>query len=194
MSYLPIKDYGLIGNMRTAALVGQNGSIDWLCLPHFDSPSVFAAILDDEKGGRFEITAVDTDISSKQLYWPDTNVLVTRFYAVSGVAEILDFMPAGLPSESPWHHQLIRRVRVAQGTMEFRVRCHPAFNYARTSHHTQVTKQGASFHSPDLSLGLATDIPLTPDERGVHSVFALQEGQSAVFVLRPLAADGSCGP
>ena len=80
MAYLPIKDYGLIGNMRMAALVGLNGSIDWLCLPHFDSPSVFAAILDHDKGGRFEITAVGTDISRKQLYWPDTNVLVTRFH------------------------------------------------------------------------------------------------------------------
>jgi GH15 family glucan-1,4-alpha-glucosidase len=88
MAYLPIKDYGLIGNMRTAALVGLNGSIDWLCYPHFDSPSVFAAILDDVRGGRFEITTRDTDASPKQFYWPDTNVLVTRFHAAGGVAEI----------------------------------------------------------------------------------------------------------
>ena len=193
MSYQPIENYGVIGNMRTVALVGLNGSIDWLCVPHFDSPSVFAAILDDEKGGRFEITAVDTDISPKQLYWPDTNVLVTRFHAPAGVGEILDFMPAGLPPESPWHHQLIRRVRVTQGSMKFRARCHPAFNYARTSHHTRVTKQGAGFHSPDLSLGLATDIPLIPDDRGVQAEFVLQEGESAVFVLKPIEADEHCG-
>ena len=193
MAYLPIKDYGLIGNMRTAALVGLNGSIDWLCIPHFDSPSVFAAILDDEKGGRFEITATDTDISPKQLYWPDTNVLVTRFHAPTGIGEILDFMPVGLPPDSPWHHQLIRRVRVTQGSMEFRVRCHPAFNYARTPHHTQVTKQGARFHSPELSLGLATDIPLAQDDRGAQAVFFLQEEESAVFVLRLIEADESSG-
>jgi len=193
MSYQPIKDYGIIGNMRTAALVGLNGSIDWLCLPHFDSPSVFAAMLDDEKGGRFQIAPVDTDSSSKQLYWPDTNVLVTRFHASTGIAEILDFMPVGLPPDSSWHHQLIRRVRVTQGSMGFQVRCHPAFNYARTPHHTRLTKQGACFHSADLSLGLATDIPLTQDDRGVRSVFILQEEQSAVFVLRPIDAEESCG-
>src|SRR5689334_15691778 len=157
MAYLPIKDYGLIGNMRTAALVGLNGSIDWLCLPHFDSPSLFAAILDDEKGGRFEITATDTDISPKQFYWPDTNVLVTRFHVPTGTGEILDFMPVGLPPDSPWRHQLIRRVRVTQGSMEFRMRCHPAFDYARAAHDTVISKEGASFHSAGLSLSLATD-------------------------------------
>ena len=191
MTYQPIQNYGLIGNMRTAALVGLTGSIDWLCLPHFDSPSVFAAILDDEKGGRFEITALESDISPKQLYWPDTNVLVTRFHTVNGVAEIVDFMPAGLSPKSPWN-QLIRRVRVTQGQIKFQVRCHPAFNYARTPHHIHITKQGASFHTPELSLGLATDIALTADDRGVHSVFSLEEGQSAVFVLRPIADGQRC--
>ncbi|MGC4096013.1 MAG: glycoside hydrolase family 15 protein [Nitrospira sp.] len=194
MAYQPIQNYGLIGNMRTAALVGLNGSIDWLCFPKFDSPSVFAAILDDEKGGRFDITAVDTDISPKQFYWPDTNVLVTRFHAPSGVAEIQDFMPVGLPAESPWQHQLIRRVRLTQGSMEFQVRCHPAFNYARTPHRTVVTKQGASFHSPELSLGLATDIPLRVDAYGASATFRLEEEQTAVFVLCPIGSGDDCGP
>ncbi len=194
MAYQPIQNYGLIGNMRTAALVGMHGSIDWLCLPHFDSPSIFAAILDDEKGGRFDIAAVETGSSSKQFYWPDTNVLVTRFYAKSGVAEIQDFMPVGLPPESPWQYLLIRRVRVTQGSMEFRVRCHPAFNYARTPHRTVVTEQGASFHSPELSLGLAADIPLTMDDRGVSAVFTLEEEQAVAFVLRPIGSGEGCGP
>lgn len=194
MAYLPIKDYGLIGNMRTAALVGLNGSIDWLCYPHFDSPSVFAAILDDEKGGRFEITTLDTDASPKQFYWPDTNVLVTRFHAAAGVAEIQDFMPVGLPPESPWQHQLIRRVRVTQGRMEFRIRCLPAFNYARTSHQTVITTRGAGFHTPELSLGLATDIPLTMDDGGVCSAFKLEEGRTAVFMLSPIGSRDDCGP
>lgn len=194
MAYQPIQNYGLIGNMRTAALVGIHGSVDWLCLPHFDSPSIFAAILDDEKGGRFDISATDPNSSSKQLYWPDTNVLVTRFYATNGVAEIQDFMPVGLPPESPWQHQLIRRVRVTQGSMEFRVRCHPAFNYARTPHRTVVTKQGASFHASELSLGLAADIPLTMDDRGVSAVFTLEEEQTVAFVLRPIGPEEGCGP
>jgi GH15 family glucan-1,4-alpha-glucosidase len=97
MAYQPIENYGIIGNMRTAALVSLNGSIDWYCFPHFDSPSVFAAILDDDKGGRFEIAAAENGVTTRQLYWPETNVLVTRFYSASGVGEIQDFMPAGLP-------------------------------------------------------------------------------------------------
>ena len=80
MTYLPIEHYGIIGNMRTAALVGINGSIDWFCFPRFDSPSVFAALLDDRKGGRFQIAPAETDdLLQRQFYWPDTNVLVTRF-------------------------------------------------------------------------------------------------------------------
>src|ERR1700733_10382549 len=92
--YQPIENYGVIGNLRTVALVGMDGSIDWLCLPHFDSPSVFAALLDDAKGGRFAIHPLEKSVC-KQLYWPDTNVLVTRFLSDNGVAEIADFMPLG---------------------------------------------------------------------------------------------------
>ena len=91
MPYQPIENYGLIGNMRTTALVGMNGSIDWLCFPHFDSPSVFAAILDDDKGGRFSIAPVPNHVKSKQYYWPDTNVLVTRFHTTDGVGRLIDF-------------------------------------------------------------------------------------------------------
>jgi GH15 family glucan-1,4-alpha-glucosidase len=192
MAYQPIQNYGIIGNMRTAALVGMNGSIDWFCFPHFDSPSVFAAILDDDKGGRFEIAATQEGVSAKQLYWPDTNVLITRFYSANGVGEIEDFMPAGLPPESPWHHQLIRRVKVTQGSMEFRVRCHPAFDYARAPHQTTITKRGANFYSANLSLGLATDISLTSDDRGAGAIFALQEEQAVVFVLGRIQSGEGC--
>ncbi|MCP5109368.1 MAG: glycoside hydrolase family 15 protein, partial [bacterium] len=90
MSYQPIENYGVIGDMHTVALVGLNGSIDWLCYPHFDSPSVFAAVLDDAKGGRFRICPVDDNgINYKQFYWPETNVLVTRFLSGRGVAEVI---------------------------------------------------------------------------------------------------------
>ena len=192
-TYQPIENYGIIGNMRTAALVGMNGSIDWFCFPHFDSPSVFAAILDDDKGGRFEIAPTQQGINSKQFYWPDTNVLVTRFLSPDGVGEIEDFMPAGLPRDSPWHDQLIRRVKVVRGSMEFTLRCHPAFDYARATHQTKRTEQGANFHSPELSLGLVTTIPLTLDDRGVWATFTLQEGQAVVFVLRRIEPNGHCG-
>src|SRR4051812_46831845 len=98
MSYQPIEDYGVIGNMRTLALVGIDGSIDWLCFPHFDSPSVFAALLDDEKGGRFKIAPTADGVRTKQFYWPETNVLVTTFMSADGVGELEDFMPAGMAS------------------------------------------------------------------------------------------------
>jgi GH15 family glucan-1,4-alpha-glucosidase len=192
--YLPIEEYGIIGNMRTAALVGRNGSIDWYCFPHFDSPSVFAAILDDEKGGRFEIVPEGDGLTTKQLYWPETNVLITRFLSNDGVGEIEDFMPVGAAAaEGPWRDQLIRRVRLVRGTLKFRIRCHPAFDYARASHETVIEKGGACFHSKGLSLGLATEVPLTRDDRGVSAEITLQEGEKAVFVLRPVEAGVGCG-
>ncbi len=95
MPYQPIENYGLIGNLRTAALVGMDGSIDWLCLPQFDSPSVFAAILDDQKGGRFRIAPPGEGLRRKQHYWPNTNLLITRFLHPDGVGEVVDYMPVG---------------------------------------------------------------------------------------------------
>jgi GH15 family glucan-1,4-alpha-glucosidase len=98
MAYQPIENYGLIGDLRSTALVGTDGSIDWLRLPRFDSPSVFAAILDDEKGGRFKIAPMGDGVSRKQFYWPDTNVLVTRFFTPDGVGEVVDYMPVTAPA------------------------------------------------------------------------------------------------
>src|SRR3979411_271210 len=93
-TYQPIEDYAVIGDLHTVALVGKNGSIDWCCIPRFDAPSVFGALLDAEKGGFFRIAPPDTpDMKRKQLYLPDTNILITRFLTVDGVGEIIDFMP-----------------------------------------------------------------------------------------------------
>src|SRR5918996_4079885 len=103
MAYQPIENYGIIGDLHTAALVGMNGSIDWLCVPNFDSPSVFATILDDKKGGRFQISPRTEDVTQKQFYWPETNVLITRFLSNEGVGEIADYMPVGEPLA--WHGQ-----------------------------------------------------------------------------------------
>src|SRR4051812_2485189 len=145
--YLPIAEHGVIGDLHTVALVGTDGSIDWYCCPHFDSPSVFAALLDDNKGGRFRIAPVDPNTRYKQFYWPDTNVLITRFLSPAGVGEIQDFMPVGIP-ESRWQHQLVRRVKVSRGTVRLKADCQPAFDYARAPHDTLVTQQGARFISP----------------------------------------------
>lgn len=114
MPYQPIENYGLIGNMRTTALVGMNGSIDWFCFPHFDSPSVFAAILDDGKGGRFSIAPVPNHVKSKQYYWPDTNVIVTRFHSTDGVGRVIDFMPVGKDATDCTQHGIVRRIQTIQ--------------------------------------------------------------------------------
>ncbi len=188
LDYSPIEHYGIIGNMRTAALVGLNGSIDWYCFPHFDSPSVFAAILDNQRGGRFRIAPADeTETRSKQFYWPETNVLVTRFLSPHGVAEIIDFMPVALSPGFNSHHQLVRQVHVTRGRVDFLAVCQPAFNYARTGHETVVNSGGAVFRTPELSLTLACNVRLQPDDDGVRSRFCLEAGQTAVFVIRETA-------
>lgn len=193
MPYQPIENYGIIGNMRTAALVGRNGSIDWLCLPRFDSPSVFGAILDDTKGGRFQIhPTIEDGLRYKQYYWPDTNVLITRFLHPDGIGEIDDFMPVGGAGGTA-ADQLVRRVRVVRGKMRFRLICQPAFDYARAAHTVSLTAHGARFDGPNISLGLASSLPMSQDEGGIESEFTLGEGQSATFVLRFLAQDGDAG-
>ena len=185
MSYQPIENYGIIGNMRTVALVGMNGSIDWYCYPHFDSPSVFGAILDDKKGGRFQISADADGVRHKQFYWPSTNVLVTRFLLADGIAELEDFMPVGLPSDSPEYHHLYRRIRCVRGAVRISVSCRPAFDYGRQTHDTQIEANGATFKSGSVSLALSTNVSLRDDGHGgVSAEFVLAEGKSQVFILR----------
>jgi len=183
--YLPIEQYGIVGNMRTAALVGMNGSIDWLCLPHFDSPSVFAAMLDARKGGRFRIAPAGEDFRNKQFYWPDTNVLITRFLHADGIGEIEDYMPVGVAGVSP--DQLIRRVRVVRGKVSFHLECSPVFDYARVPAQVHLAEHGARFDGPDFALGLASSVPLQRAAGGVVAEFTLGEGETVAFVLRRLA-------
>ena len=184
MSYLPIEDHGVIGNLHTAALVGVDGTIDWLCLPAFDSPSVFCAILDDEKGGHFSLRPVEY-ARSQQLYLPDTNVLLTRYFSPQGLAETLDFMP--IITRRGQRHRLVRNVRVIRGKMTFDAECRPAFDYARRGHTISVGKSGAVFSSGVGCLGLATDVPLREREREAAGArFTLGGGERATFVLAHL--------
>lgn len=191
--YQPIENYGVVGNMRTAALVGKNGSIDWLCFPHFDSPSIFAAILDENKGGFFSISPVDTEGVSKQLYWPETNVLITRFHRSGGVAELIDFMPVGAKISAGGHNLFIRKISVLSGELALEAECQPGFNYARDQHEIVLTQKGVCFHSPKQSLGVATDVPFERKENGVVGRFTLKEGQTAVFVLQGVEHGHGCG-
>src|SRR6516165_4370161 len=190
--YQPIENYGVIGNLRTAALVGMDGSIDWLCLPHFDSPSVFAALLDDHKGGRFRIAPAGDLFRRKQFYWPDTAILVTRFLHDDGVGEVEDYMPVG--GAGAVREEVIRRVRVVRGRVPFRLECRPAFDYARATHAAHLAEHGAHFDGPGLSLGLAAPVPLRLDNGGVVADFTLSEGEKAVFVLRRLQPEDRQGP
>ena len=130
MGYQPINDYGIVGDLQTAALIGKDGSVDWLCLPRFDSPSVFAAILDDLKGGRFKMAPAANTAKCEQLYKPGTNILVTRFFTPEGVGEVLDFMPMRPKVGSREPSRLIRCVRAVSGALSFRLECTPGFNYA----------------------------------------------------------------
>ena len=185
MPYQPIEDYGIIGNMRTAALVGMNGSIDWYCSPHFDSPSIFGAILDDEKGGRFQITAVADRMKYRQFYWPSTNILVTRFLHEAGIAELEDFMPAGLPADSPSYHHVYRRIRCIRGTVRILIICRPAFDYGRKSHETQIDGHCTKFRSDNASFSLWSTVPLQHQaDGGVTVQFVLEEGKSQIFIFR----------
>jgi GH15 family glucan-1,4-alpha-glucosidase len=174
--YPPIANHGVIGDMRTVALVTDDGSIDWYCPSAFDSPSVFGAILDYEHGGHYRIAAA-RECATKQLYLPDTNVLITRFLSPDGVGEVQDFMPVG------GEQRLIRRVVCVRGQMRFVVECEPRFNYGRDRHATAISSEGASFRSPALTLTLGTSVRLRQTATGVSAEFELDAGGSVTFVL-----------
>lgn len=193
MAYQPIENYAIIGNMRSAALVGLHGSIDWFCFPHFDSPSVFAALLDDRKGGFFRISPKLENSRSKQYYWPDTNVLITRFYNDQGIVEITDYMPVGTDVVDESDYRIVRRVKGIHGRVNMRMECRPAFNYARDAHTSVISEPGASFHSQSLSLGLASTLPLRKEGEAATAEFDLvEEGETAVFVLHKIEKGEGC--
>ncbi|MEU8356891.1 glycoside hydrolase family 15 protein [Nonomuraea sp. NPDC048882] len=180
--YLPIGEHGLIGDLRTVALVGTDGTIDWYCCPRFDAPSVFASILDAERGGAFELCA-DVPATTKQFYFPDTNVLITRFFAEDGVGEIQDFMPITDDGREAARHRVIRRVTCVRGTLPFRARVAPRFDYARQPHTVRTDGGRTLFESPSLSLALSASVPVENDGRDAWSAFELKEGEQAVLAL-----------
>ncbi len=184
---LPIEQYGVIGDLHTVALCGVNGSIDWLCFPRFDSPSVFAALLDESQGGRFRIAPLDPGYTTKQLYLPDSNVLVTRFLSPDGVAEITDFMPVAASADAAFRHRLLRQIHVVRGAMRFKVDCQPRFDYARCPHTARpVHGGGVVFASADLTLELRSSLPLQIADGDVTCEVAMQAGERHVFVLERL--------
>jgi GH15 family glucan-1,4-alpha-glucosidase len=179
--YLPVSDHGLIGDLHCVALVGTNGTIDWYCCPSFDSPAVFGSLLDAGRGGSFELAAA-APATTRQFYHPDTNVLITRFSAESGVGEIQDFMPADGAAE-PRRHRLIRRVLCVRGAMPFWARIAPRFGYGMDPHTLTEVEGGVVFTAPSLTIGLTATVPVEHDDRDVTGEFKLAEGESAVFAL-----------
>jgi GH15 family glucan-1,4-alpha-glucosidase len=145
-SFQPIENYGVIGNMRSIALVCTNGSIDFFCFPSFDSPTVFAALLDPQRGGHFCIYPDLQNMRTKQLYLPDTNILLTRFLSDTGVVEITDFMPVvEKGDEQPYGHHIVRMIRVIKGEVHFTMRCAPRFEYARGQHRAVTDDHAVCF-------------------------------------------------
>ena len=200
--YLPIAEHGMVGDLHTVALVGTNGTIDWYCCPAFDSPSVFGSLLDAKKGGYYALAPSGDDWSSKQLYFPDTNVLITRFFTPGGVGEVQDFMPIeGGPERH--RHRLIRSVVVIRGEMEFVLECMPAFDYGRAEHEVEMHPHGVLFRSRGMSIALEGAIKRVMGEGrtierfgagGVRAPFTLQAGQSQSFVLESVPQDHICRP
>lgn len=184
MSFQPIENYGVIGNMQSVALVGMNGSIDFLCYPDFDSPTVFAALLDDEKGGRFQIEPQLTNVRLRQLYLPDTNILLTRFLADEGVVELTDYMPIDIEGEQP--NEIVRAVSVIRGNVRLKMLCQPRFNYAKSPHRTEISDGCAMFFALDESstpMALYATTPLEQHSQDIVSSFKLQTGETATFVF-----------
>src|SRR5919201_2408867 len=140
--YLPIAEHVLIFDLHSDALVGTDGTIDWYCCPRFDSPSIFGAILDRRRGGFYRIAPADGAATGKQLYIPDTNVLITRFLTPGGVGEVQDFMPIQFASGATHRHRLIRRVLAVRGEMRFRIEVQPRFDYAREEHDVRFHDNG----------------------------------------------------
>ena len=191
--YPNISDHGLIGDLQTAALVTTNGTIDWFCCPRFDSPSVFASLLDADRGGHFRLAPDRDDYVSKQLYLPDSAILITRFMTPDGVGEVHDFMPVtGRVATS--RHRLVRQLRVVRGTMRFAMDLQPRFDYGRKPHKLEVSEYGGVFQSDGEELtvhviapeGVSADsagVTLEQAGEGVRWTRTLREGETGGVVL-----------
>jgi GH15 family glucan-1,4-alpha-glucosidase len=183
MGYQPIENYAVIGDLHTVALIGMDGSIDFMCLPAFDSPSVFAALLDERQGGRFQVAPLLDGVTPKQLYLPDTCVLLTRFLSDAGVAEVSDFMPI---AEGTHAHDIVRRVKTVRGEIRLRMVCQPRFDYARADHTVERTADGVLFVAGGrlpMALRLRASVPLRVENGAAVAEFTLRADQAASFVL-----------
>jgi GH15 family glucan-1,4-alpha-glucosidase len=184
LPYLPIEDHGVIGDLHTVALVANDGAIDWCCFPRFDSPSMFGALL-DRNGGHFQVCSTDFHQQRRQMYLPDTNILLTRFMGDESVVEVMDFMPVQ-PTQAPAGgrvQQIWRRVRGVRGRTQMELVCRPAFDYGRAEHELTLLGTMAQFRHGDVGLTLITPVPLQPDGGAVRAHFSVREGEEVDLLL-----------
>lgn len=196
-TFEPIENYGVIGNMRSIALVSTSGSIDFLCFPKFDSPTVFAGLLDPERGGQFSLQPQMREMRTRQLYLPDTNILLTRFLSDDGVAEITDFMPIVEDGDlQRFGHHILRMVSVTKGEVRFAVRCAPRFDYARAGH-TATHTDGSICFEPDggecRSMALHATFPMRLEGGDATAEFTLKAGETATAVFGEVAEEQAAG-
>jgi pentatricopeptide repeat protein len=202
--YPNISDHGLIGDLQTTALVTTDGTVDFFCCPRFDSPSVFASLLDADHGGYFRIRPANTDYVTRQLYLPDTAMLVTRFMTADGVGEVIDFMPVIQGDEPTDRHRLIRQLRVPRGSMQFVIEIEPRFDYGRAEHTVEVNDNGAVFRTTGgMELTLHTSGRRSPSERGaaaertekgLRATITLREGETGGLVLESMGGEPQALP
>lgn len=180
--YPPIENHGVIGDLGTVALVGMDGSIDFMCFPSFDSPTIFAALLDHECGGRFQIAPASGEFKQRQRYLPDTNILLTRFLGEGGIVEVSDYMAL---QHLGHRHTLVRRVKMIRGEMNMRMVCGPRFDYGRCGH-TIEKRDGEILFIPERkqfpALRLRSNLPLKVVNGEGFAQFKLRASEKAYFI------------
>ena len=192
--YLPIEEHGIVGDLRTVALVGTDGTVDWYCPSRFDAPSLFGALLDARKGGYFSLSS-RSNTRPKQLYLPDTNILLTRFHGTEAVGEVIDFMVPETSGTGKARDLLVRQARAVRGRATFELACHPAFDYGRAPHTVEVvTGVGAVFESSAGRFVLRTNVALKIEESGVAATFTLDEGETVDIELEWLGEVRALAP
>lgn len=189
-----ISDHGLIGDLRSAALIGSDGTIDWFCCPRFDSPSVFASLLDTDRGGSWELRPRDGEFQNVQFYLPDSNILITRFMTEAGVAEVHDFMPLLKADDGGHRQRLVRRVLCVRGTLTMSTRLAARPDYGLEQPTSTTVDGGVVISSDSISLGLSATTELTIDGADVTAEVELAEGDDVVFVLEVLDDGGEPRP
>ena len=185
----PIENHGVVGDLATVALVTLDGTVDFLCWGTFDAPTVFASLLGGQEAGFFAIAPDLAGARKKQIYLPDTNVLVTRFLSQQAVAEVTDLMPVG-----EGRQRLVRIVRVIRGEATFQVRCAPRFDYARSKHDIEERENGTIAFLPETgpALRLLSTAKLKVEGRDVVTSFTLKKGEEHTFVIEDHDGEPPC--